>query len=185
LTTTLAETVAWSTGAAWPVDGEAATIGSIAAQVQELKDRSNFLKSKTNQLGYQILEVNPAIVGGTLDTGTLTSTSPVDVTNGTFTTSLSCSIADIVTVNLGPLLVKNLATDVSVLAYIDFLFLDNVLIPANVAYPISVSINHYVAAAGYCKFKLQITANASGASIAALEKSHNYIGTYQVLRPVT
>ena len=56
MTITLPETTAWSTGAAWPVDGEPATIESITDQVQELKDRSNYLNSKTTQLGFQILQ---------------------------------------------------------------------------------------------------------------------------------
>jgi hypothetical protein len=38
--TTLPEVIAWSTGATWPIDGEPATIESVASQVQELKELS-------------------------------------------------------------------------------------------------------------------------------------------------
>ena len=111
--TTLTETVAWTTGADWPIDGEPATIESIAAQVQELKDRTNYLKSdsaqgttalkaKTDQLGYQIVAKGMLSTAGILSqTVTATGVNPAPL--GTAWTPTSLQLNDIIDIEVGPL----------------------------------------------------------------------------------
>jgi hypothetical protein len=88
--TALPEVTAWSTGATWPIDGEPATIESVASQVQELKNRSNYLKSKTDLVGYNIpgsgirseaQDVSYS-TAGSITNLTDTSTAPVLITGG-------------------------------------------------------------------------------------------------------
>jgi hypothetical protein len=195
MTTTLAETVAWSTGAAWPVDGETATIGSIASQVQELKDRSNYLKSKTNQLAskYSVAGVQFINTPNPVSIATSISATPTAVADAAALTTISCLVSDVIHAQLGPFLVKNSsATDT---AFVDVFFADNsaspasaihVLIPPSTTISLNISCVHVVGTAGYCLLSIQHTGNTTGgASFQVLENTTHLLGTLEVLRPVT
>ena len=200
--TTLAETVAWTTGADWPIDGEAATIESIAVQVQELKDRTNYLKSdsaqgttalkaKTDQLGYQIVARGMLNTSGILSqTVTATGTTPASL--GSAWTPTSLQLNDIIDISFGPLDIVNGNTTGNH-AYLiiqtsqnggAFGAVSSYKVPTNRTMTFSVLYQFTCTIAGAFGVALALlNDNTNGVTVTSLEQN-SHIGCYTVMRPI-
>jgi hypothetical protein len=187
MTITLPETVAWSTGAAWPVDGETATIESITDQVQEIKDRSNYLKAKTTQLGLQVAAADEYDSGGVINY-TVTNTTE-DLPNSVFSTSLLLN--DIFDCTIGPINIVNASSTTA--AQLTLCVSQNSgayaaykgwAIPISRTMTLTVRVQIPVTASGSFSIKLQGTAGTSGATFNTIDPLNSAL-VYTVLRPVT
>jgi hypothetical protein len=192
---TLAEIVAWSTGANWPIDGEVATEESIEGQIQELKDRSNYLKSvatdltsKTDQLGWQLISTNRPtqadIISQAVSPGGETA-----LTNSVVDVGTVAATGYKVDIEFGPLYISNAANATAAHVAIQvsqnggsYADCDSWLIPATVALSVLCRTQFSPTVTGDLKFRLTITNPGTGSvTVGSLNAN---LSTYLILKQV-
>ena len=203
LTTTLPENVAWSTGADWPEDGETATIESIGGQVQELKDRSNYLKNdsaqgttalktKTDQLGLQCVEAEQRFNSANLNTN-FNGATPKSIVGSFLHPTIALLAGDIIEFEFGMIILDNTTPVVD--ADLLVLYSENngtaatihdYPIPATTKWgPLTIVGQHTMIVPGFVNIYLAgVTAGVSDANVSSIETNH-FIGRWRVMRPVT